>query len=153
MRINKYDLELNEDRLPVLVKESDFNYAKESLTSPDSVLEMVNSIFRLNSKAEEHVYILATDTKCKHINVFEISKGTVNASFCNSREIFIRLLLCGAVNMIMIHNHPSGDITASKEDFAVYKRIKEAATLIGINFMDNIIIGENTFLSFKEDGE
>lgn len=109
MRINKYDLELNENKLPILVKENGFNYKEESLNSPKKIVEMINNIFRLNSKAEEYVYILATDTKCKHINVFEISKGTVNASFCNSREIFIRLLLCGAVNMIMIHNHPKGE--------------------------------------------
>jgi DNA repair protein RadC len=151
MRITKYDLELSNERLPTLVKEESHNYKyARTLNTPGDIVRMMNEIFHLQDKAEERVYILAMDTKCKVAGVFEISKGTVNHSFASPREIFIRVLLAGVVNMIMIHNHPSGDPTPSEIDFNLYKRLKEVSNLMEINFCDNIIIGKDDYVSFNE---
>lgn len=66
----------------------------------------MNEVFGLNRRAEENLYLLSLDTKNNLIGIFEISKGTVCATFCRPREIFIRLLLSGAVGFVLIHNHP-----------------------------------------------
>ena len=58
----------------------------------------------------------------------------------------------GAVYVILLHNHPSGDPMPSKEDIVTTKRSKEAGLLIGIQLMDQIIIGDNTYISLKEQG-
>lgn len=152
MRITIYRTELDENRHNVLVKEKAVNYTSESINSPQSVIDMLNTVFRLNRQAEEHVYMIALNTKGKVLGVFEISHGAVSQSFCGSREIFIRALLCGASGIILAHNHPSGDVTPSKEDVRVYQRIKEAGELIGVNLLDNIIVGD-TYFSFTEQGK
>jgi DNA repair protein RadC len=67
-----------------------------------------------------------------------------------SKRNFNRLLLCGANSFVLLHNHPSGDTSPSKEDIAAFKRIKQCSELLGINFLDNIIVGDN-YYSFIEN--
>lgn len=151
MRITTYKSELNEDQHNILVKENSCNYRVDSLNSSQVITEMLNTIFRLNKQAEEHVYMIALNTKCRPLGVFEISHGAVSQSICNPREIYIKALLCGASGIVLAHNHPSGDITPSKEDNITYHRIKEAGKIIGIDLLDNIVIG-NGYFSFAENG-
>ena len=150
MRINTYDLIIQND-LPMLIKERGFNY-KTNDFSPKSIVNMMNEKFNLKDKAEEYVYAIGTCAKGKLVNVFPISKGTVNASLCNPRELLIRMLLAGAVNVILIHNHPSKDVNPSKDDMNVSIRLKDACKLIGLSFCDSIIIGGNNYCSFNECG-
>ena len=151
MRITTYRTEISEDQHNILVKENSCNYPVEFLSSPQAISEMLNTVFRLNKQAEEYVYMIALNTKCKPLGVFEISHGAVSQSICNPREIFIKALLCGAAGIILAHNHPSGDVTPSKDDATVYQRIKEAGKIIGVDLLDNLVIG-NGYFSFKENG-
>lgn len=152
MRITKYRTELDQNKHNILVKESAVNYGIDSLSSPQAIVEVFNNCFSLNRLAEEHIYMIALSTKNKPLGVFEISHGTINASLCNPREIFIRLLLAGASSFIIAHNHPSGDCTPSNEDIAITKRIKECANIMGISFLDHIIIADSTYMSFQDRG-
>lgn len=79
-----------------------------------------------------------------------IGKGTVNNCLVCNREIFIRALLSGAVNIILCHNHPSGETTPSSEDIKITKAVSEAGKLIGITLLDHIIIGGDSYYSFDE---
>lgn len=151
MRITSYSVELD-DKLNVLVKEKAVNYKTTKLDNPDEIVEMFDTVFRLSAKAEEHMYLLAMDVKCHPIGVFLVSKGTVDITVVNPRDVFIRLLLCGASGFVLTHNHPSGDTTPSKEDRELTQRMKNCADLIGINFLDHIIVGEG-YYSFKGGGE
>ncbi|MFT3983775.1 MAG: DNA repair protein RadC [Lachnospiraceae bacterium] len=83
---------------------------------------------------------------------FLLSSGTVNQSLVSTREIFIKALNSGAVYIIMIHNHPSGNPTPSKEDIFITKKIKEAGSIMDIQLIDHIIIGDNCYISLKESG-
>lgn len=145
MRITTYRTELNKDLHNVLVKENSCNYQVDSLNNPEAIAEMLNTVFRLNKRAEEYLYMIAFNVKAKVLGVFEVSHGTVNLSVCNPRDIFIKALLCGASNIVLAHNHPSGDATPSKEDIDTYNRIKEAGKLMGISLLDNIIVGDRYF--------
>ncbi len=99
---------------------------------------------------QEHMKLLLLNTKSKLIGETDISKGTVNSSLVSPRELFIDALQMGAVSIILLHNHPSGDPTPSKEDILVTRRIKDAGELIGIDLLDHIIIGNNCYISFCE---
>ncbi len=77
-------------------------------------------------------------------------KGTVNASVISPREIFLEALSARAVQLVLLHNHPSGDAHPSREDLSVTRRISEAGELLGIHLADHIIIGEHTYMSFRE---
>lgn len=136
-----------------LVKEKEVYYdGGGSLNSPEKVHNLMTEVFELDRKAEEYLYMIALNTKCKPIGIFEISHGTVNASLVSPREIYIRALLTGASFIFIIHNHPSKDCSASVEDIRVTKKIKEAGELVGIRLIDHVIIGGKSFNSLKEKG-
>lgn len=151
MRITKYRTELDQNRHNVLVKESATNYYSDNFNDPGAISNMLNECFGLNRLAEEHAYLIAMSTKCKPLGVFEVSHGTINLSIMNPREIFIRLLLVGATSFVLVHNHPSGDCTPSKEDVAVTKRIKGCADIMGISLLDHIVVGDG-YNSFCQHG-
>jgi DNA repair protein RadC len=101
---------------------------------------------------QEQIRVMLLNTKGVLMKDVMISQGTVNASVVSPREIFIEALKYHAVTLVLIHNHPSGDPTPSREDIALTHRIKEAGELIGIRLLDHIIIGDNTYISLKERG-
>jgi len=150
MRITKYKTVLDNERCNILVKEKATNYKGEELSTPIAVAKMLNLVFSLNKQTEEYAYMVAVDTKCKPIGVFEISHGTVNASLVTPREILIKALLVGAVSIIIAHNHPSGCSEPSLLDIKMTRRIKKACDLIGINLLDHLIVGDLEYYSFKE---
>lgn len=100
----------------------------------------------------EQLVVIFLDTKCKRICDKVMFSGTVNHSVISPREIFIEALKCGAVNIIMMHNHPSGDATPSREDIISTNRIKQAGKIIGISLLDHIILGDRKYTSLKETG-
>lgn len=152
MRITKYRTELDCSGLNILVKEASMNYNYiKILNTPEKIFQMFCEVYALNRQAEEYLYMLAFNTKCKLLGVFEISHGTGDKAIINPREIFIRLLLVGANSFVLVHNHPSDDCTPSKEDLDCTNRIKECGKMIGIELLDHIIIGDSYF-SFIKNG-
>lgn len=145
MRITKYHTELDENLHNVLVKESSRNYPVENATNPQIIADMMNELYSLDKQAEEYLYMLAVNTSCRILGVFEVSHGTVDMSICNPRDIFVKALLCGAAGFVLVHNHPSGDVTPSKQDHDVYKRVKQAGELIGVKLIDSIILGNDCY--------
>lgn len=105
----------------------------------------------MRHEQQELMKLLMLNTKSRLIAETNISKGTVNASLVSPREIFIEALEKHAVSIILLHNHPSGDPTPSKNDILITRRIKEAGRLIGIELLDHIIIGNNCYKSFVEE--
>ena len=79
-------------------------------------------------------------------------KGSLNSSIVHPREIFKEAVQRGSANIIICHNHPSGDPTPSKEDIDVTLRIKQCGDLMGIKLLDHIIIGNSNYISLKEKG-
>jgi DNA repair protein RadC len=151
-RVNIYKTKVSkESLLTTLVKEKGYNYNGDSLNSPEAIYQMMEDIFHMSDNAEEYCYLLCLNTKNALIGVFEISHGTVNSSLVGMREIFVRALLCGATNIILVHNHPSQNATPSTDDVKVTKKLSEGATLLGLSLLDHIIIG-SSYYSLKESG-
>jgi len=101
---------------------------------------------------QEHFVILLLDTKNKVIKSCDVHCGTVNSSIVHPREVFREVIRHSAVSCILAHNHPSGDLSPSAEDMRITKRLCETGEIVGIHVVDHIIIGNNTFLSFKREG-
>ena len=100
----------------------------------------------------EQVRLLILDGKNAVQDDLELSNGSFNASLAAPREIFYNALKHKAVSILLLHNHPSGDPTPSKDDIFLTKRIIETGNLIGIPLVDHIIIGDNRYVSFRESG-
>ena len=150
MRINFYEARLSEDKRIMLVKEKGVNYDVGKLNSPEDIVLMMRKLLHVEQMAEEHCYMIAMNSSCKVLGVFFISKGTVNVSLVTPRELYIRALLAGAVQIVLCHNHPPGNAIPSEQDIAITQKIKEAGEMININLADHIIIGSDSYLSFKE---
>jgi len=125
---------------------------RESLKfiTPQSIADYYMQDMRHLSR--EQVLLLMLDSKNKILKDMIISEGTVNTSIMPTREVFIAAMKYEAVNIILLHNHPSGDPTPSAEDIRVTKRLAEAGNLLGITLMDHLIIGDNRYVSLKEQG-
>ncbi len=119
-------------------------------TCPSSVAQYYMEDMRHES--QEHMKLLMLNSKAMLISETDISKGTVNASLITPRELFIEALQKNAVYIIILHNHPSGDPSPSREDVQITARIRDAGILIGIELLDHIIIGNNCYISFSEEG-
>lgn len=105
---------------------------------------------KLRHRNKECVIVMLLDSKGHLIKEVELSSGTVKMSLLSPREVFIEALKAEAVQMILIHNHPSGDPTPSKDDILITERIYELGQKMDIPLLDHIIIGDQSYMSFKE---
>lgn len=146
LTINHYSLELVKERESMYKSEGRFIY------SPESAVDLVNSVLRLNRKSSERFVVVTLTTKNEIAGIHTVFTGSLNASICHPREVFQAALLNNAASIICFHNHPSGDPTPSREDVNITKRLKDAGELLGIGLLDHCIIAGNRFLSLKEKG-
>ncbi|WP_308634765.1 RadC family protein [Paenibacillus silvisoli] len=101
---------------------------------------------------QEHFVCLFLNTKNQVILKETLSIGTLNATLVHPREVFRAAIKCSSASLICVHNHPSGDPTPSAEDVALTHRLMEAGELVGIDVLDHLVIGDNRFISLKEQG-
>jgi len=101
---------------------------------------------------KEELVVSYLDTRYHLTGDEVISLGTVDSSVCSVRDIMISALNHRAVSIILVHNHPSGNPSPSREDINVTKQVEEAGKMIGIHLSDHIIIGDNAYYSFREWG-
>ena len=79
-----------------------------------------------------------------------VSCFSLNTSLIHPREVFNPAIKASANSLILIHNHPSGDVKPSKEDIDITKKLENAGSLLGISVVDHVIVGKNSYLSFKD---
>lgn len=115
---------------------------------PRSVADYYMQEFRLKSR--EELLLIMLDTKGKLLRDAVISSGTINYSILEPREVFVTAFEYHAVQIILLHNHPSGDPTPSKEDIVATRKIRQAGEIVGIELIDHIIIGDNRYISMRE---
>lgn len=106
----------------------------------------------LRHKETECVVLLCTDSKGRLLREKKLSEGSVRMSLISAREIFLEALDAKAVNVILVHNHPSGDPTPSQSDVALTDNVRRAGDMLAIPLLDHVVIGDNCYVSFKEAG-
>ncbi len=107
---------------------------------------------QLRHETKEKLLLAMFDVKNCFLGDEVLSVGTVNASLVSPREIYLRALKSEAVNVILLHNHPSGDPTPSQEDLRTTRQVARCGEFLGITLMDHIIIGDQQYTSFREKG-
>lgn len=112
-----------------------------------------NSLY-LRDELKEHFNIILLDIKNKIIDNIEISIGSINASVVDPKEVVRHASIRSASSVILIHNHPSGEIKPSSSDIEITKKISSACSLINVKVLDHIIIGKNQdeYFSFAKEG-
>lgn len=132
-----------------MVKESSVKYEKRVIASPFDGYMIVKDF--LEDLDREQLMLLCLNTKNEPTNLSVISIGTLNSSLMHPREVFKIAILSNASKIMLAHNHPSGTSNPSLEDRLMTERIKDCGKMMGIELLDHIIVGDNTYYSFKEN--
>ncbi len=137
----------------VLVKESAHRYKiNRKITEPADAVAAFNAVFHMNEESQEIFAALFLNVRNVIVGVHLISRGSVDSAVAHPREIFKAAILHNASNIIVGHNHPSGDIISpSREDDALTKQLSKAGTILGIPVLDHVIIGDDSFYSYREE--
>jgi DNA repair protein RadC len=133
-----------------LVKESSLLYENRTIRSPKDGYDLIKQY--LGDDDREHFVVVCLDTKNQPTSIHTCHIGSLNASIVHPREVFKSAILSNSASILVGHNHPSGNATPSKEDIEVTKRLVGASQLLGIELLDHIVLGDNTFVSLKEKG-
>lgn len=130
-----------------MIKEKNFTYNSLKISSSIDVVKEVNKFEKLENESEEKMILICLNTKNQIVNYCEIASGGTNYCMIDPKTIFKSALLSNASKIILVHNHPSGDIKPSQEDLKLTERIKQVCELVEIQLLDHIIIGDEDFKS------
>lgn len=122
----------------------------DKISSSKSVFDIMHPI--IGDLMHEEFWVLYLNNSNKVMYKSQLSKGGITGTVVDSRIVFKTAFEQNAVHIILCHNHPSGILQASDADKQITKKIKEAGKMLDINVLDHIIITENSYLSFADDG-
>lgn len=101
----------------------------------------IDALAFLADRPQEEVWVVTLDTKLKPIGLHHVTTGTLDASMVHPREVFRNAFLVNAAAILLVHNHPSGDVSPSRQDHEVTDRIKKCGEMLGVSCLDHLIIG------------
>ena len=123
---------------------------REQVNSPSKVAALATA--RLGSLASEEFWVILVDNKNRLLAFERISQGTVDQTPVYPREVLAMAFTHKASGMMLVHNHPGGDPTPSSQDMDLTRRISQVATDVGIRVLDHLVVAENRYFSFQEQG-
>lgn len=123
------------------------NRKEHIISSPEAVADFFMGEFL--TETQEYIKTMILNSQNVLLRIETNALGSTNASYVELKNIFREPIKAGASKIIVVHNHPSGDPTPSKSDIEFTRRLKEVGTLLGIEVLDHIIIGNNKFASLK----
>ena len=124
------------------------------LSSPEDVVRLATEFANLEDDDREHFWAVCLDAKNRYLGHFEISAGGTSETPVDPKVVFRQALVAGAVHLILVHNHPSGDPTPSRADRALTRDLAEGAKLLGLGLHDHLIVGSGTgrWVSLAQQG-
>jgi len=131
-----------------LVKEVELDYGIDSVVSPVDVSKVLHKY--IGDSDREMLVVICLDVKNNINSINTVSVGILNYSLSHPREVFKAAILSNSAAIILGHNHPSGDTQPSFDDIKVTERMEKAGDILGIELLDHVIIGGDSFYSLKD---
>lgn len=122
---------------------------RPAVNNPEDAARLVMG--RMHCLDREEFRVILLNTKNRVIQVETVAVGTLNSSGVEPREVFKNAIRRSAAAVILVHNHPSGDPTPTRQDIGLTQRLVQAGELVGIEILDHIIIGDNKYVSLKAE--
>jgi DNA repair protein RadC len=123
---------------------------RPAVHSPADAAALVQ--FDMSALEQEELWVIALDTRNRVLKIEKLYKGSLNQSQVRVGELFKSAIRLNAANVIVVHNHPSGDPTPSPDDVTVTRQIIQAGKLLDVEVLDHIVIGRERFVSLKDRG-
>lgn len=136
-RLLKENLESEKDRVK-----------KNAITKPEEIVKYIRT--EIEDYSKENFFVVSFDVRNRIIGIDKTSKGTLSASLVHPRETFESAIRRHAAQIIVAHNHPSGDAEPSEDDIRITKRLYEAGKIMGIELLDHIVITKDGYCSLKD---
>lgn len=130
-----------------MVKEANAIYTLETITTAMDIVKLINAHEEYELTPTEKIILIGLNTK-NQVNIYtEVASGTAGYANFAMSNLFKPLLLSNSDKFILVHNHPSGNVTPSQEDIKMTKQVKDASKLMGIMLLDHIIIADTNYTS------
>src|SRR5688572_28709718 len=138
----------------IVVREAE-EHSPRKINHPEDAARLALEFVRASDDDKEHFWVVMLNQKHRYLMHTEVSVGNQSASLVHPREVFGGALREGAAVILCLHNHPSGEPHPSAEDRELTRRLQECGTLVGIEVLDHVIVGNGTgrWFSFKDVGE
>jgi DNA repair protein RadC len=120
------------------------------LNKPEDAAGVVQ--YEMAAFTQEHLWVMLADTRNRLISIEKLYKGTLNASNVRIGELFRPAIVSNAAAILLVHNHPSGDASASADDHDLTERLRAASELVGVLARDHVIVASGGYFSFVEAG-
>lgn len=135
----------------MLVKESQQASHKTKISTSQDVYDIAKSY--LYGADREHFVVIMLDIRNYIIGINTVTIGNIQSCIVNPREVFKPALIAGASSVILVHNHPSGDVYPSPDDLHLTDKLKQAGDILQIKVIDHIIVTDSNYLSLKDKGQ
>ena len=133
-----------------MIKESSVLYANRRISKPNEIVDLLKAF--LEDCDREKLIVCCLNTKNEPTSISVVSIGSLNTSIVHPREVFKTAVMSNSASIILAHNHPSSDLTPSKEDIDITERIKQGGNILGIKLLDHLILTDGKYLSLLEKG-
>ena len=130
-----------------MVKDKDFTYNSKIIRTQQDIVKYINEIEQLDKASEENIFLICLNTKNQIVAYTQLAKGSISSCNLDMKSIFKMILLSNSSKFILVHNHPSGNAQPSNEDYIITNRVLELSKLMDVQFLDHIVIGDNSFIS------
>ena len=153
MTINVYDLQYDPEGMCCLTKQRGTGYDIEfTVKDTKSTVGMIYNTFYPTVKAEQYYYMIACDREKKIIGLFVLAYGDADTTKYSVKSVLIRAMICHATYVVIVRNSPEGDCIVDMNELEYFRKLKENANAVGITVLDNIILSEEKYLSYDEQG-
>lgn len=125
---------------------------REILKSAGKVYDFTRKLFGMDIETKEQFFLICLNNAMQVIAVYQVSTGGITSCIVDLRMLFFVALNCQATQIIIAHNHPSGNLNPSDADKKLTSKIKDAAAFLDINFIDHLIITDYGYYSFADEG-
>lgn len=145
MKIIEYKIIRNDLRHPQLEIKHEYKWNGKDFKSYDNIVQMMKDCFDMHKLNEEYVYVLSFDFDLNLLGVFELSHGTTKISLIENKELYTYLLLSGAEEFVVLHNHPSGTLDISNDDKNITSNVNAFSAIMNIKMLESIIVSKNGY--------
>ena len=126
---------------------------KVTITSPEKMVEVMRSIFDADTILwTEEVIMVCLNRANDVVGYYRVSSGGFSGTILDPRVVMTIALNNASSSIILAHNHPSGNLKPSEGDKAITEKIRKACAFFDMNLLDHLIITDESYLSFKEEG-